>query len=151
MGIGRIVRSAAIAAGLAFALAGCAASYRDHGYAPDEASIAELVPGTDTRETVVAKVGRPTASGLMEGSDWYFVQSRWRQFGTGASTEISREVVVVSFDEAGLLTGTARYGLEDGRVVPISRRVTETSIRNVGLIAQLLRNVGNVTANQFFD
>ena len=87
----------------------------------------------------------------MQGGDWFYVQSRWRDFGARAAVEISREVVVVSFDGQNVLRETARYGLEDGRVVPISRRTTETTIRNVSLIQQLLRNVGNIRAEQLVD
>jgi len=64
---------------------------------------------------------------------------------------MSREVVVVSFDGQDVLRETARYGLEDGRVVPISRRTTDTTIHNVSLIQQLLRNVGNIRADQLVD
>ena len=151
MGIGRTGRAVALAGLVALALAGCAERVRTHGYAPDEAALAELVPGTDTRASVAAKVGRPSTAGLMQGGDWFYVQSRWRDFGARAPVAISREVVVVSFDGQNVLRETARYGLEDGRVVAISRRTTETTIRNVSLIQQLLRNVGNIRAEQLVD
>lgn len=151
MGIGRTGRAVALAALAAILLAGCAENVRTHGYAPDEASLAELKPGADTRATVAAKIGRPSTAGLMQGGDWFYVESRWRDFGARAPREVSREVVVVSFDAEGVLRDSARYGLEDGRVVPISRRTTETTIRNVSLIQQLLRNVGNIRADQLVD
>jgi hypothetical protein len=39
-----------------------------------------------------------------------------------------------------------RFGLAEGEVVPLSRRVTDNQIRGQGLLSQLLRNVGQVTA-----
>jgi hypothetical protein len=41
----------------------------------------------------------------------------------------------------------ARFGLEDGKVVEISRRVTETNIKGIGLIRQLLGNIGQIRAS----
>ena len=46
-----------------------------------------------TRETVAEKLGRPTASGLLNDQGWYFVQSRWRHYGARAPQEIDRQVV----------------------------------------------------------
>jgi outer membrane protein assembly factor BamE (lipoprotein component of BamABCDE complex) len=55
-------------------------------------------------------------------------------------------VLAVTFNEAGTVENIARYGLEDGKVVQISRRVTETNIKGISLIGQLLGNFGRIRA-----
>jgi len=41
-----------------------------------------------------------------------------------------------------------RFGLEDGQVVALSRRITETSIREFGLIQNILRNFGRIDVGE---
>lgn len=135
----------------AVAIAACSPVYRDHGYAPSDQDLAQITVGVDTRETVAEKLGRPTASGLLNDQGWYFVQSRWRHYGARAPQEIDRQVVAISFTEAGKVSNVERFGLEDGRVVALSRRVTETNVHGVGFLQQLFGNVGRLRASDIVD
>jgi outer membrane protein assembly factor BamE (lipoprotein component of BamABCDE complex) len=129
-------------------LAGCTPLYRDHGFAPTDAELAVLTVGKDNRETVAKAVGRPSALGLLNDTRWYFVQSRYRQRGPLAPQEIERQVVVISFAESGTVSNIERFGLEDGQVVALSRRVTDSNIEGISFLGQLLGNFGRVTAGQ---
>jgi outer membrane protein assembly factor BamE (lipoprotein component of BamABCDE complex) len=126
----------------------CQPIYRNHGYAPTDAELAAVTVGKDTRETVAQSVGRPSASGLLNDNQWFYVQSRYRQRGPQAPLEIERQVVVISFAESGTVSNIERFGLEDGQVVALSRRVTETNIQGVTFIGQLLGNLGRIRADQ---
>lgn len=132
------------------ALAGCAAQVRHHGYAPDDRALAEVEVGRHNREDVADLVGRPGSTGLMRDSGWYYVASQREHFAYRAPAEIDREVVAISFDQSGRVSNIERFGLENGEVVALSRRVTDSQIRGTTLIAQLFRNIGNFTAGQFF-
>lgn len=131
---------------LAVALTACATVYRNHGYVPTEQELATVEVGVDTRETVSQKIGRPSTSGLLNDEGWYYVQSQYRHFGPREPKEIERELVAVTFNAGGKVENIARFGLEDGKVVEISRRVTETNIKGIGLIRQILGNFGNLRA-----
>ncbi|MDZ4095402.1 MAG: outer membrane protein assembly factor BamE [Paracoccaceae bacterium] len=132
-------------------LAACATVFRNHGYAPTDFELDQVQVGKDTHETVAELVGRPTAAGLLNDTGWYYVQSRWQHFGARAPKEIERQVVAISFTEAGIVENVERFGLEQGRVVPLSRRVTETNIKGISLIGQLLGNFGNVRAQDILQ
>ncbi len=134
---------------LAIMAAACTPIYRDHGYAPTEAELTAVVVGKDTRETVTESIGRPSASGVLADDQWFYVQSRYLQRGIKAPQEIDRQVVVITFADAGTVSNVERFGLEDGQVVALSRRVTETNIQGVTFIGQLLGNFGRFTADQF--
>lgn len=142
---------AACALGLLAIVAACTPIIRDHGFAPTEAELATLGIGTDTRETVNQKVGRPSAEGLLEDSGWFYVQSRWEQIGPRAPVEVDRQVVVVSFNEAGTVSNVERFGLEDGQVVALSRRVTESNIASVSVVSQVLGSFGRLRADQLVE
>jgi outer membrane protein assembly factor BamE (lipoprotein component of BamABCDE complex) len=129
-------------------IAACTPLYKNHGYVPSDDELALITVGKDTRESVEAAIGRPSASGLLNDVGWYYVQSRWKNYGALASKEIDRQVVAISFTEAGAVANIERFGLEKGRIVPISRRVTESNIKSDGLLRQLFGNVGGLsTAN----
>lgn len=145
-----LVRKAALIAAIT-ALAACSAVYRNHGYVPPENELAQVQVGVDTRETVAQKIGRPSAAGLLNDEGWYYVQSRYRHFGPREPEEIDRQVVAVTFTGAGVVENIARFGLEDGRVVEISRRVTATNIKGISLIRQILGNFGQLSAGDILN
>ncbi len=145
---GRAVLAVALAAGL---LAACSPQVRFHGFAPSELELEAIEVGRATRADVAAAVGRPGTTGAVDDSAWFYVGSRWEQRPPRPSVEVERELVAISFDSRGVVSNIERFGLEDGEVVPLSRRVTETTVRQQGFLSQLLRNVGRFQADQFID
>lgn len=148
MGFGRLGSGARFAAiGLVLVVvSACSPIYRNHGYVPRDEELAEIEVGRSTTEDVANAVGRPSAIGVLSGSGWYYVGSRFRQVGLRAPVEIDRQVVAVSFDDAGVVQNIERFGLEKGEVVVISRRVTDSNIKGVSFLRQLLGNIGNIGA-----
>jgi outer membrane protein assembly factor BamE (lipoprotein component of BamABCDE complex) len=131
------------------ALAGCTATYRNHGYVPPEEDLAQVKVGQTTQAELEGLIGRPGSQGMLTGSAWYYVGSRWRFYGAREPREVDRQVVAISFDQNGTVANVERFGLERGRVVVLSRRVTDSGVSNIGLVRQLMGNVGRVTAGQF--
>lgn len=127
--------------------AGCSAQYRNHGYVPSEEELAEVVIGVDTKDSVAETLGAPTAGGVLEDGGFYYVRSRVRTIGPSRPTEISRELVAVTFDNNGIVSNVERFGLEDGQVVVLSRRVTDNGLNNISFIRQLLGNLGSIDPN----
>jgi len=124
-------------------LMGCSATYRNHGYVPSEDELAALELGKDTRDSVIEAVGAPGFGGVLDSSAFYYVQTRVKNEMFYKPTSVDRQVVAISFDSAGRLRNVERFGLEDGQIVPLARRVTDNSVQNNGLVRQLLRNLGN--------
>lgn len=139
-------RKGSLMLALVATVAACSPVFRNHGYVPTEQDLALIEVGTDTRETVGEKIGRPTTSGLLNDVGWFYVQSRYKHFGPRAPQEVERQVLAVTFNEAGTVENVARYGLEDGKVVQISRRVTESNVKGLTFIQQILGNFGRVQA-----
>lgn len=127
--------------------AGCAAQYRNHGYVPSEADLTEVIVGVDTRESVAETLGAPTAGGVLEEGGFYYVRSQVRTVGPSRPTEVSRELVAVTFDSDGTVANVERFGLDDGQVVVLSRRVTDNGLNNISFIRQLLGSIGNFNPN----
>ena len=135
---------------LSLSLIACAPIYRNHGYMPEQLELDAIQIGAP-REEVATAIGRPSASGLQNDVGWFYVQSRWEHKGGRRPVEIDRQVVAISFSEAGNVTNIERFGLERGRVVALSRRVTETNIKGMGFLRQLFGSIGRLRADQLVD
>ncbi len=139
--MGRRVRAVCAAAAL-LASGACTALYDDYGYAPSDAELAEIKVGVDTRETVAEAVGAPSSSGVLRDSGYYYVSQRTETFLYQEPKIIDRQVVAVSFNSNGVVTNVERFGLQDGEVVALSRRVTTSNVQGLGFLRQLIGNVG---------
>lgn len=140
-----MTRRRAIALALALPLAaaaGCTRMYRNHGHVPSDDELASVVVGQTRREDLDSLIGRPGSQGVLTGSSWYYVGSRWERYGLNPPREVDRQVLAISFDEGGTVTNVERFGLERGRVVTLSRRVTDSGVEGSGLLRQILGNVG---------
>jgi outer membrane protein assembly factor BamE (lipoprotein component of BamABCDE complex) len=142
---------AALALGLVLALAACGDRVRTHGFVPSDADLEAVVVGRDTRTTVATILGPPGGTGIVADEGWYYVRSIYDGGTYRAQQEVDREVVAVSFDDAGVVTNVERFGLEDGQVVALSRRVTDDNTRGVGFLRQLFGNLGRIDPSQFFN
>ena len=130
-------------------IAGCTALYRNHGYVPSDEDLAAITVGVGTRATVEEVIGAPSTSGAMNDGDYYYVRSRVRHFAYQEPEVVERQVLAISFTQAGVVQNIERFSLEDGKIVPLSRRVTETTITNKGFLCQLLGSIGRFSAGDF--
>jgi len=121
----------------------CTPIFRSHGYVPPAEELAQIQVGKDTRESVEEAIGAPGASGVVRDSGYYYVSSRVRHYGPKRPEVVSRELVAISFDQRGVVRNIERFGLEDGLVIPLERRVTDSSVQDKGFLRQLLGNIGN--------
>ena len=133
------------------ALAGCTAQYRTHGYVPSEDELQQIVPGVDTRGTVEDVIGVPSTSGTLNESGFYYIESDIRHFAWRRPEVVDREVLAITFDNTGVVENIERYGLQDGQVVPLARRITRSGDGDIGFIRKLFGNIGGLNAEQFFN
>ncbi len=129
----------------------CTPVYRNNGYVPSDEELALIEVGVDNRDTVAVAVGRPSAAGLLNDLGWYYIQSRWKQRGVLPPLEEDRQVVAITFTEEGVVENVERFGLEKGRIVPISRRVTDSNVKGASLVRQLFGNIGGINAGSLLD
>lgn len=130
-------------------LTACAPQFRNHGYIPPSEDLDQIEVGSDTRDSVASKVGVPASAGVLNESGYYYVRMRTRTIGPLAPQEIDREVVAISFSSAGVVENVERFGLERGQVVPLSRRVTTSTVSDATFLRQLLGNIGRLNPTAF--
>jgi len=129
------------------AVSACSATFNNHGFVPPESELAAITIGVDTQETLAESIGRPTASGVMRDEAWFYAAYRVRNFAYRAPDIFERQIVAISFNDRGTVTNVERFGLEDGRIVQLSRRVTEASVQDVSFLRQILSNFGRINVS----
>ncbi|NSX55175.1 outer membrane protein assembly factor BamE domain-containing protein [Parasulfitobacter algicola] len=139
-----------ISLALVASLSACVATYRNHGYAPSDDELDDIIVGLDTRDSVIESVGMPSAEGVLNDSGVFYLQSRWRHYAYQAPRAVDRQLVVVRFDQDDVVSNVERFTLQDGQVVPLSRRVTDSNIEGITFLRQLLGNFGNFNPGDFF-
>lgn len=146
----RVSTSLVLAAGVL--AAGCAVTLEDsYGYVPSDAELANVEVGRDTRETVATLIGQPSLDSLRTENGWYYIKSDYETFLWRAPDEVNRDIVAVLFTEGGTVGNIERYTLEDGQVIALSRRVTDSNISGVSFLRQLIGNFGNFQLQDFID
>jgi outer membrane protein assembly factor BamE (lipoprotein component of BamABCDE complex) len=131
----------------ALAIGACSPIERNYGYVPAEDQLADIAIGQDTRDTVAEKVGAPFNRGLGGDRAWYYVSSTQRTFGPRAPQTIRRDIVAVRFTDAGAVENIERFDVDDGRVVRLTARVTDSAVSELSLIRQIFGNIGTPQAD----
>jgi outer membrane protein assembly factor BamE (lipoprotein component of BamABCDE complex) len=136
---------------LVVALAACGPVYRNHGYVPPPEDLDQIVVGIDTRASVQETLGSAGATSVIEDNALYFVRSRVRTFAMLEPQVVERSVVAVSFDDNGVVRNIETFGLERGKPVQLTRRVTDSSVSGKGFLRQLIGNIGSITPTSVSD
>ena len=140
---GRRLMGAALLGVSLLALGACSSEVRVRGNLPDLEDISAINPGIDTRRDVAAKLGTPSALSTFESGTWYYIGSREEQ---GASftlpEEIERSVLIVTFDDTGIVQATELRTLEDGQEIEIVERETPTEGQELTVFDQIFGNIG---------
>ncbi len=132
-------------------LAACSAQYQNHGYIPTESEVSDLIVGVDTRATVDDVIGPPSTSGLVGDGNYYYIRSRIKTYGMFRPKEVDRQVLAISFDTSDNIANIERFGLERGRIVPLTRRITESTVVGDGFLRQMLSNLANLNPTELLN
>ena len=135
--------AAAMALGAA---AACAPVQTYSGFLPErnDVQIADPQPGVDTRQTVTQRFGTPSTTAVFDQTAWYYVSSVQEQVAFYSPNTTERRVMVVRFN-GDTVSAVEKFGLERGRLVAYNDEVTPTRGRELGILEQLLGNVGNTS------
>jgi len=105
-------------------------------------SLKELIPGTSTKADVSAIIGSPTAKGTFDDNTWLYISELTQQRIGRTLGELKQEVVVLNFDDKGVLTTIHKRDKEDALPVTVSARTTPSPGTEASFLQQLLGNIG---------
>lgn len=137
------LRVAAVAS-IALIASACAPQVARHGFQPVDVQPSDIVVGTDTRETVRARLGTPSAVSTFEPeSVWFYVSQTSAKYTFNLPEVQQRSVTQITFDEtSGRVLSVDNLDLEDGQQIAYNNRETPTRGRELTVLEQLLGTVG---------
>jgi outer membrane protein assembly factor BamE (lipoprotein component of BamABCDE complex) len=124
------------------ALGGCATSVEQRGNLPTQDKIAEVHPGTTTKDQVIKILGSPSSLSIFNDKSWYYISRRTEQFSFFDPNVVDQQVYVVNFDDQGVVKAVDHKGLEDGKEITPVARATPAPGRELSFFEQLVGNLG---------
>ncbi len=112
----------------------------------DQEQLKELVPGTSTKADVTALIGSPTQKATFDENTWLYITEITRQRVGQTLGVLDQGVVVLSFDDRGVLSGVKTVGQDDAVAVSVASRTTPSPGTEASFMQQLLGNIGKFNA-----
>lgn len=127
------------------ALSGCSwlmnpPQVRGNKIDPDQ--MKELNPGVSTKADVTAVIGSPTAHDTFDDNIWIYISELTQPRIGRTLGDIAQTVVVLSFDQAGVLRSVEEKTKADALPVAVVARTTPSPGTEASFMQQLLGNIG---------
>jgi outer membrane protein assembly factor BamE (lipoprotein component of BamABCDE complex) len=106
----------------------------------------ELVPGTSTKADVTALIGSPTQKAMFDENTWLYITEVTRPRVGQTLGLLDQDVVVLTFDDRGVLTGMKTVTKDDAIPVTVVSRTTPSPGTEASFMQQLLGNIGKFNA-----
>jgi outer membrane protein assembly factor BamE (lipoprotein component of BamABCDE complex) len=130
----------------ALALPGCAIfSDQPHyrGIAVSQHDLNELTPGISSTADAQAVLGPPTVQEVFDQNNWIYI-SQITKMRIGQTEGVKQQhVVVLSFDDNGVLQSVSQKDLNDSVTVAMETRQTPVPGGKAGFFQQLIGGVGS--------
>jgi outer membrane protein assembly factor BamE (lipoprotein component of BamABCDE complex) len=141
------LRSISLSASVALALpaaglTACAPTIDQRGNLPEPTKLAQVHPGTTTREQVAQLLGTPSSTGVFDDKNWYYISRRTSQTSFLDPDVLDQQVYIVNFDDKGVVRGVDHKDLADGKEIEPAPGATPAPGRELTFFEQVLGNVG---------
>jgi outer membrane protein assembly factor BamE (lipoprotein component of BamABCDE complex) len=138
------VATAAVAAVLCgAALAGCSPITTYSGFQAIDANPKDVKVGTDTKSTVRAKLGSPSATSTFDPNVWFYIDQVKQRVAFRKPEVTARDVTAIVFNkENEQVEQVKTFTLKDGKAIAYNGRETPTRGREMTVLEQLLGSVG---------
>ncbi len=111
-----------------------------------EANPKDVAVGSDTKSTVMERLGSPSAVAAFDPNTWFYITQISDAVAFRDSNVRRRDVIAIAFNkEDEKVASVSAYGLKDGHVIAYNRRQTPTRGRELSVLEQLLGTIGEGT------
>ena len=123
-------------------LTACAPTVDQRGNLPEPENLAQIHPGTTTREQVAKILGTPSSTGVFDDKNWYYISRRTKRVAFFDPDVLDQQVYIVNFDATGVVRGVDHKNLKDGRDIDPAPGATPAPGRELTFLEQVLGNIG---------
>jgi len=140
--ISRIAVAAALALAASAGLCACTPVTAVNGFVAVDVQPTDIKPGTDTRSSVMAKLGSPSTTSAFDKTTWYYITQTSDKMAYLNPVIKSRRVVAIRFDKDERVTEVTALALKDGYDLALEKRETPTRGKQLNWIEQILGTIG---------
>jgi len=130
----------------------CNPVLRTHGYVPTVEKPQEVNPDTDTKSSVLSRLGNPSVKSTfdeqLDEDVWYYIGSVRQRYAYLRPQLEDRTVTAIHFNTDGQVTQVAEYGLQDGVPVNYVDRKTPTRGREISVLEQIFGTIGRLPTDR---
>nr|WP_294545360.1 outer membrane protein assembly factor BamE [uncultured Rhodopila sp.] len=102
----------------------------------------ELTPGVSSKADVAAVIGSPTARATFDDNTWIYISEVTQPRIGRTLGELDQNVVVLNFNEGGVLQTVKKLDKADSLPVSVVARTTPSPGTEASFMQQLLGNIG---------
>ena len=133
----------------AFGASACNPTLRTHGYlSTDDSKPQSIEADTDTKATVLSRLGNPSIKGTFDENTWYYLTSVRQRLAYLRPLTEERTITAITFNDDGQVKKVAEYGIENGQYVNYSDRETPTRGRELSVLEQVFGTIGRIPVDQ---
>ena len=104
--------------------------------------MAEIHPGSTTRDDVAKILGTPSSTGVFDSKDWFYISRKTKQVAFFDPDVLDQQVFVVRFDDKGVVSAVDHKELKDARDIEPAAGATPAPGRELTFLEQILGNIG---------
>ncbi len=138
----KYILSIVLSAFLVITVAGCGQKIVNHGHQLNDKVLNRLVENTATKRDVLQMLGSPSAFGALDPHVWIYPSLQTSKRPVAADNLEAMRTLVLTFNEAGLLIKKEMVNQNDPMVATPLEKTTPTHGQSLGIIDQMLGNIG---------
>ena len=120
----------------------CAPTITSNGFQAVDSKPSDVKVGTDTRSSVLSKLGSPSTVSTFDPNTWYYISQVTEQYAYYKPRVQRRTVVLIAFDKDEKVTAVKDLALKDGYQVAYNGRETPTRGKELNWLQQILGTIG---------
>lgn len=133
---------------LMLGLSACNPTLRNHGYIPTQDKPQAVSKDSDTKASVLARLGNPSIKSTFDENTWYYLTSVRERLAYLRPITSERTITAITFNDDGAVQKVAEYGIENGQYVNYSDRETPTRGRELSVLEQIFGTIGRIPIDQ---
>ncbi len=133
---------------LALVMAGCSNVRHTHGQVIPEENLAMLEVGKNDKQDVRRFLGSPSTVASFNDDEWLYITTKTVDKPLSPGNLVEREILVINFDENGKIAQINKKDASESRVLTPSEKTTETQGQSLGIVDQMLDNLGRGFGSQ---
>lgn len=132
----------AAAVALGAGLSACAPTVSYNGFQAREEKPQDVKAGTDTKSTVLARLGSPSMVSTFDPNVWFYISQTTSKVAYKQPALKSRDITAITFSKDEKVEAVNNYNLNNSYKIAYAKDETPTRGRQITVLEQLLGNVG---------